>query len=707
MSSVTFFPITWFTDFNWRSVQVFGRLENSTSIYLRIKFRPYFTVYYPRNMQQDIIDDSHQFLTSETPVDKIKQLRDNIYRIYMMTRDDYQNGIRFYKKNGLGEILDADQDIKSKFFTERQISPGSWQRATDLKTLQHNVKTGKHYSSADLEYYTTKISSIDYEVPIPAGIIGFFDIEAIPSDDVSFPEASGEEPPDIIFAISLIVSNGSQSHNLIYVVSDTELPNTYLTDPKRTGVPYEVTIIKSRTEEEMLKNFYQGLLQYRVDQLVSFNGRRFDINYLGERTKRYNLELPHFTKILNYKPYYYPKTLVQKKPFPSVDQVMELKTPSISQIDLLDFYRRLYPQLGNHKLETIGQLVLNRGKTGLTIPELFSKYRSQTAPNLLEIVDYSILDSILLRELWETSDIQRQLALFANFWKNDSEHVLTHEMESLFDDLLHYLTPNVPRQKYRLGKPIQTERRSGIHRDVYLYSLSNVYLTFLEQLDDPLANVVSEIFRQTDYGMIPFKSGYFPVTFKEVEGFLQQQFGKRTIWIEENQLAIQQDLGNQADLFKLLDFLPLVIIANKSWVIVDSIGLIFKKGMSSFVRPRFQLIQRYSDYLVEFLLQNPTVRASDIRFPTFETTLEDYVLGSKVTAENYADIPSQKEEIIRQMIELDLPVTRSWRRVRYIQTVNGPVIEEIYAKDPNAYYQQIDTSYYNQQLQMALKPVLQ
>jgi hypothetical protein len=711
MSSVTFFPISWFEDLNWKSVQVFGRLENSTSIYLRVGFRPFFTVYYSRDLERDLIDDAHEFLLSETPVAEITQIRDNIYRIYMTNREDYYNSLNFYKKNGLGEILDANQEIKSKFFTERQLSPGSWQRVTDLKTLFYNVDYGQHFSSADLEYYTNSISSIESEAPIPQGIVGYFDIEAIPADDVSFPDAIDEEPPDIIFAISLIISNGEEARNLIYIVTETQLPESYLTNRERTGNSYEVRIIPAKTEKEMLQNFYQGLLDYRVDRLVSYNGRHFDINYLGERTKKYNLTLPNFTKILKYTPYYYPTKIVQKKPFPSIDDVMALRTPSVGQIDLLNFYRRLYPQLGNHKLETIGRLVVNRGKTGLTIPELFAKYRSQTLENLLEIIDYSVFDSILLHELWDASQVERQLALMANFWKNDSQYVLTHEMESLFGDLLHYLTPNVPREKSRVGKPLQTDRKSGIHRNVYLYSLSNVYLMFLEQLDDPLANAVVQLFNKTDYGIIPFKSGYFPVSFAQVNNFLKKQFGNRHIWIEENQLAIQADLGElkkqpSMQLFKLLDFLPLVIIANKSWIIIDSIGLVFKKGMSSFVRPRFPLIEKYAEYLIEFLLENPTATGDDVTFPQFDTTLEDYVLESKVTADNFANIPPQKEAIIKQMIELDLPVTRSWRRVKYIQTVNGPVIEEIYAEKPDAYFEELDPNYYDRQLAMALRPVL-
>lgn len=708
MSTVRFFPITWFEDANWKTIQVIGLLDNGRSIFLRVGFRPYFTVRYGPELSQEVIDDNHTFLSNETPVAEVKQLEGRIYRIWTLNREDYDNSIAFYEQNGLGRILDQDQEIKSKFFSEKRLSPGSWQQASNLKTLLFNVTANNHYTSADLEFFTYTVTTIDSSTPPPKSRVYHFDIEVLPADEVSFPDAEANEPPDAIIAISRTVSDD----HVAFILTDKPLPARYQTNAERTGRSYEVTIRPFTTEKELLLAFFNDLAEIRPDRLDTFNGRRFDLNYIGQRARQLGITLPPFTKILNFTPYFYPSLLVQERPFPIREIVMTLRSPSLSQIDLLDFYRRIYPQLGNHKLETIAQITLGRGKTGLSIPELFAKYRRATQEDLLEIIDYAMLDSILLSELWTASQIELQLAQMANFWKNDAEQVLTHEPEQLFEDLLRYITPNVPETKYLVGPPIQTERQPGVHRDIYLYSLSEVYLSFLEQLRDPLSDMIVEYFRDTDHGIIPFKSGYFPVTFESVRSFISSQTTSPPIWIDQNLLAIQgtarTDPNDRGPIpyFPLLEYIPLIIVANRSWILVNGSGLVFKKGMSSFVRPQFQLLQRYVDFIVETLLHNPQLTVRDLQFPQFETTLQDYVLETKVTAEDFVRPPPQKQAIVQQLRELGLAATTTWRRVGYLQTIDGPVIEEIFTRDPTRYAPRIDVDFYNKKLQSTIRSIV-
>lgn len=706
MSAVRFFPINWFEDSNWKSIQVIGRLENSLSIYIRIGFRPYFTVKYPDTVPIDTIEEGHAFLMSETPIGEIQDIDSRLYRLYVSNRDDYNDSITYYERNGLGEILDKDQEIKSKFFAERRINPGSWQVATVLKTLAHNITTGSNYTTCDLEYYTTNIASIEENLPVIDGVLAFFDIEAIPSDDVSFPDAEADRPIDEIFAISLLVVTPTQTQNIIYFQTDRPFSNKYITNPARTGQAYEVQFIRSGSEKELLQQFFDGLAQVKPDRLISMNGRRFDLNYIGAHVRLHNIVLPHFTKIIGFQPYFYPKTLVQVHPFPSRDQVWALRAPGISQIDILDFYRRYLPFLGNHRLDTLAQLILGRGKTGLEVTEMFMKYRRG---DIEEIIDYSIVDSILLSDLWKQSGISQHLARMANEWKNDSEYVITHELEDLFKDLIHYIDPSVGRPMFNPGRPISTDRKPGIHRNVYLYSLSDIYLTFIEQLNTPLANIVSDYFRPTNNGIIPFKSGYFPVTFDEVLKFVLSQIPvDQVVWIEDNSLAVRgnphinKDDRGPLPIFPLMDYIPLIIVSQKSWILVNNAGIIFKKGLSTFVRPPFPLIGRYVDYMITFLIENP---GQPLVFPKLEETLDDFVMETKISAADFTNPPARKAEIIQQIRELGLPIPTSWRKVRYIRTINGNVIEDIYSKDAARYIKQLDLKYYNSTLQKTLSSV--
>lgn len=686
MSTVRLHPSRWFEDVNWRSVQVVGRLRDEKSIYLRIAFRPYFTVRYDQ-LDPQLVQDHHDYLLSETPVVNIVQLQPDLYRMYVVDKDDYYNGLNFYKKNGLGTILDSDQDVKSKFFTERRIDPGSWQEASDLRSLLHNVNRGRKYSSADLEYYTNNIRSVQITDPPPVGVNVFFDIEVVPSDDVSFPEARNVDPPDSITSISMVVQASGVDRSVVYMLTDR---------------PVQSTDVRSfSTERELLQNFFNALAEIRPDRLITMNGRHFDINYIGLRVKALGMTLPAFSKINGFTPYFYTTTIVQSVPFPSREQVMALSVPGISQIDLLDYFRRVYPQFGSHSLETVSQILLGRGKVDLPIPELIAKYRRGTPEDLAEIARYSLEDSVLLRDLWIRTQIPVRLLEMANFWKADPEWLITHQKGELFHDWLRYLSPDVPEKRWDPGSPPIIERKPGIHRNVYHYSLSEVYLTALEQLQDPVATAVVDYFRENNSndGIVAFRSGYFPVKFNDVLEFVKTNVKPESVvWLEENSLA----LSSEFPYLNLIERIPLVVVIQKSWILVSASGVVFKKGMSAMVRPPFRLIQRYVDYLIDFLRQNPGVQ---VVFPDFPTTLEDFVLDTKVTSEDYSR-PGKKEEIVTQLRELGLPITKTWRRVHYIQTSIGPILEEVYSKDPGKWSAALDLDFYNQKLQSVLQPIL-
>jgi hypothetical protein len=707
MSVVKFFPIRWFENNSWKSIQVIGRLENQQPVYVRIEFQPYFTIRYPKDIDIENINNSHTFLMNETPIAEVIPLNesDKLYRIYVMNKEDYYNSLKFYKQNGLGIILDESQDIKNKFFAERKINPGSWQQASDLRTLSHNVVMNTNYTAYELEFFALSIVSIEYNVPIPQGKIAFFDIEAISSDNVSFPDAEADQPADNILAFSLVVSDSIGGiRNIIYILTDQELPLKYTT---RTETPYVVEIIRAKNEKELIINFFNGLAQIQPNRLVSMNGRHFDLNYIGSRVRALGIKLPSFTPILPYQPYFYEKMVVQTEPFHSVDEIWTLSAPSISQIDLLDFYRKTMPQLGNHKLETLSQTILGKGKTSLSVYDMFMKYRRGTVEDLFEIIDYSITDSILLYELWNASQIDQKLSLMVNEWKNDAEHILTHDTDKLFEDLIRYIQPNISEIRYDTGKEITTERKSGIYHNVYIYSLSPIYIAILRQHKE--SQVIANYFQNTNDAIVPFISGYYPVTFAQVQEFILSKIPiDDIIWIEKNSIAVVSPIPSISGEQGPINFLPvinyakLLIISQKSWILVDKDGLTFKKGLGSFVRPPFPLAGKYIDYLIKFSIENPN---EPVNFPLLETDLKDFVLENKVTASDFAKTPKRKEAIIQQLREMNVSIPTTWRKVKYLKTIRGNIIEEVFKINPETYIALLDQNYYNKTLQNTLKSV--
>ena len=688
ITTINIFPIKWFEDETWEHIQLIGQIEDSRYAYVKIPFGPYFTIKYSQKIHISNIRDSHKNLTDKFTSIKIETISNKLFRIYSLNKNDYHNIVSFYKKYGLGDITDENQNIKNKFFSEKQINPGSWQRATDIEKL-HGI------TSCDLEFTTKNISNSDLAIDPPIEKVVFFDIEVISEDNISFPDS--ESLSDNIFAFSLVDTSKIPIRNLVYINTNLNIPKCYHTDKNRTQEKYNVEIIKAKDEKDLIVKFLAGLQEIRPYRVVSMNGKNFDLNYIGSRCKLLGITLPNFTPMLSCEPYFHKELVVRKEPFPSAEEVWLLSIPSISQIDILDFYRRHLHQLGNHKLETISQYILGKGKTGLDVQDMFSKYRSGDIDNLLEIIDYSIVDSILLLELWETSKINKYLQIMSNQWKNDSEYILNTRLDVLFEDLIRYIKPNIPPKKFRQGKSITTERRQGIHHNVYIYSLSEIYLMFLQKINDPLAIKIASCFINTNDGIIPFDSGYFPVAFYQISNFITEIIPmEKIIWIERNSFAV---VGDPIPLLKIIEYNPLVIVHQKSWIIVNKYGLVFKKGSSAIVKPPFPLIEKYINYVIYFMIENPK---KNIILPEFESDFEDFVIEEKITYQNFMYPPKRKSEIVKQLKESGVFVSKTWRKIKYIKTIDGPIIEEIYSLNPQKYVPLLDMKYYNKTIDKAL-----
>lgn len=256
-----------------------------------------------------------------------------------------------------------------------------------------------------------------------------------------------------------------------------------------------------------------------------------------------------------------------------------------------------------------------------------------------------------------------------------------------------------------------TERKSGIYHNVYIYSLSPIYIAILQQHKE--SQLIANYFQNTNDGIVPFISGYYPVTFAQVQEFILSKIPvDDIIWIEKNSIAVVSPIPSISGAPEMeqgpINFLPvinyakLLIISQKSWILVDRAGLVFKKGLGSFVRPLFKLIEKYIDYLIKFSIENPN---RPVDFPLLETDLNDFVLENKVTATDFAKTPKRKEVIIQQLREMNVSVPTTWRKVRYLKTTQGDIIEEVFKINPDAYIALLDQNYYNKTLQNTLKSV--
>lgn len=683
MSSVKFFPIKWELDTRWTSVKINGYTDKSKSIFMRVYFSPYFTIQYNPNVD---IQELHEYITDQTPIEKMEQINENIYRIYTKDKENYNAAINFYVSNNLGLILDKDQHPLSKFFSFAKINPGSWQEAHHLQSLRANVTSAKKYAKTDLQYYSSHIESINLDLDYPKTVNAFWDIEAISEDDVSFPDA--EQEPDNIFAISLVVDyRGEFVENIVYFLTDQELDENY-----ENSVGLQAKIVTLKTEKELIYRFFEDLGKINPDRLIGYNSRRFDFNYIGARAMILGVPIPKFTKYSSMAPSFYKKFHSQIRPFPSYEEIWAMDMNGISQIDMLDLFRVLYPTFGTHRLDFVSNRILGKGKTGLEIADMFRYYRRNLPEELKVIIDYSITDSYRLYELWEAADLSKNLYRLSNLWKADAEHLNEVPTERLFDDYIKYMYSPPPQKLYR-AKSIGVERTAGIYRDVYLYSMSDIYLKTISNLG--FSDIASH-FEETNDGVVLFKSGYFNVNGDELSALVKSQVPE-LVWIDDLTIATTKQNNNLNFLAKL----NLVIVSDKSWIQVDDTGAISKHGFNEMVRPPFNLAQRYIDYIINKLI----TQKEKFNLPTLDSNFDDFVLTTKISSKDFIDKPAKKQQIIEQLNMVGHKITRTWQKINYINTKEGPIIEDIYSKDLPKYVALLDMDWYDKKLHNILKKI--
>lgn len=318
------------------------------------------------------------------------------------------------------------------------------------------------------------------------------------------------------------------------------------------------------------------------------------------------------------------------------------KTRSVSHVDLADVFAMLYPYATRY-----------------------------TTDSVQEIYD-----------LWVEHGTTEYLASIANLWMTSVDRVLTTPPSRLFTDLVQAFEPlpcACPKAR------LESEAKTGVYRDVYLYSTSDLCLDAIARTSTLLASKVVQHFRGSNMGVVPYRSGYFPVDKIRVPD-------DEILWLRDHVLVTKtRRHGIPAKR------LPIFIIWSKSCVIVDEDGNVYKHGLSRLVRPPFTMVDRYLDYLIDHLVKHKRKR---VVFPKLELELDDFAMETKVTPKDL------ESPLVQQMLEHKITIERPWHQVRYIKTRHGLVIEDIYSKDPEKYIRDLDLEYYNRQVREILAPLV-
>jgi len=249
----------------------------------------------------------------------------------------------------------------------------------------------------DLEY-TCAIEPLRGDCPLTAVeadevyplVLFSFDIEAVPPNAKSFPDANNEA--DYVVSICSTVKNMSTGE--ICIASHTV--------GNHTPVKHSHAVHQFRYDREtdMIEAWRDFLIWVDPDITTGYNIHRFDWPYLNTRMEKFNAGSRFFyiSRLITFRSVIDEKEFTSKAHGSSTSK--KFHTPGRIDVDLCTYIMRNY-KLKSYKLGRVAMHFLKQDKTDLTIPEMIKCIRSGIPEEMARMVEYCIQDTLLPILLWE------------------------------------------------------------------------------------------------------------------------------------------------------------------------------------------------------------------------------------------------------------------------------------------------------------------
>lgn len=658
MSLIELYPTKWAVNETWNKVKIYGIMQNNKSVYAEIPFLPYLIVDY-ENMDTTNIDNLHNILLTDSRAFEINgTVVKNVFQINCLNKEDYEitrsDFIRLCTKNA---IVGDKTSMLTKYFIYSNINPGAWKILNRIQNNFDKINTNTNFSNCDYEFHAHEITdSNNIGRPNPKYV--FFDIATVSCNKFT-------SETDEIVAISLLIDKTTHILKIGSPVAQL-FPNT--------------VIHNLSSEKEICETFFTlFMFPLSIDYLITYGNC---LTNLIKKCQIHRIKIPNFSKEKGRS-----FVLGESKSFVSI--------PGVTFVDLKLYITKMFPHCSD--------LTLNDA----TLRFLDQNSGENTLQGLL-------LNTINMQKLWEKLDILQNISRFINFWKIDVETILSKTNKKLFKNLSLYFGFK-RKQKFDIGELSAPKIKSGIYHNVYIYSLSKIYVKLLDSVIPSTSTFGQNTYKYfKDTNMIdgPFKSKLFPVNFSSIQDNLFIKQDCQILWMDENIIAIATSSPRTNDgplKLTLFDFYKTIVIVNTGQIRVDAVGHRTKVGMSMITNPPFLLLQKFIDLLIAKaspIVGSIKTSITSISLPEITPTLEDLELIMKFTSYDYeserinmlADV--NKKMIITQMLESGIETNCRWHQVKYIMTINGPVIDYFVLKsgNPTFYLNKINIEYYKQQL---------
>ncbi|AAQ21696.1 DNA polymerase [Cryptophlebia leucotreta granulovirus] len=214
-------------------------------------------------------------------------------------------------------------------------------------------------------------------------IVACFDLETY-TNLSSFSNAN----IDPIITISLVVKMHDEMK--MYCLINTQGNNFSLDDKVDAEVDGQIVVLPFYNEKEMIKAFFLLLWKSNPDTILDYNGDKFDLPYLVQRSKLLDIDLK----------------FIRRYNLPPIDMnTIEVKTKFgynfnnyfmkyFNHLDVYQFIKSSFDasKIENLKLDTVASFYLKKKKVELSVREMIDLYNKN---QYAKIVKYNVIDSIL------------------------------------------------------------------------------------------------------------------------------------------------------------------------------------------------------------------------------------------------------------------------------------------------------------------------
>jgi DNA polymerase elongation subunit (family B) len=431
MENSTFFSYSWHIDDKEKdvtSIRVYGLNKNNENVCLRIdNFTPYVYIELPEhipwtNSKALLVGKKiDELLKQQKPISKALTFKQRLYYAHLTknkkrklfpylfccfsNRSDIKS-LSYRIRNainiiGIGYINlkmhEQDASEILQFTSLRNISTAGW-----IKFSGKKIGKEEKVTLCDHEY-KVKWKNVQPEISddISKPLIMGFDIEVNSSVISSMPKA--ERTNDKVFQISCVLyRHDSTKYNKFLLT---------LGDPEQKIVGKDVTIIKFKTESDLLVGFANFIQKYNPNVITGYNIFCFDIPYMIDRAEycycKSEFDKQGFTKFSHAK-----ETTISWTSSAYGTQIFKfLDAEGRLFVDLLPLIKRDY-KLSNYRLKTVSTFFLGQTKDDLSVKGIFKCYRvgiqnkkgvyDKKAKKAMGIVGkYCMMDSMLVVKLFD------------------------------------------------------------------------------------------------------------------------------------------------------------------------------------------------------------------------------------------------------------------------------------------------------------------